>query len=167
MKLFWENYKPNSIVDKSEIDIMIDFYADNAKKLSPNKNWFLSDYYKKVFERLTNASPNTTNEKARFECLEYETQKQIFCQLLQNLRFDEVFYVLTGSLEKQAKYKLLASAETKESLERIINDYFHSQNLRILDDNKTIYNREDLDQEFDSFRVVEVKGQFRFEQEVI
>lgn len=60
-----------------------------------------------------------------------------------------------------AKSNLICSAGSREQLETMINNYFHSENCAILDDG-TVYNRK-LCKVLDSYRVVEKRGRWRFE----
>lgn len=60
------------------------------------------------------------------------------------------------------KTGLLASAPTKEQLEKAINEYFYSGNDLIITDAKEVYSQK-KNKRLDSYQVTVKRGRWRFE----
>jgi hypothetical protein len=60
------------------------------------------------------------------------------------------------------KTGLLASAPTKEQLEKSINEYFYSDNDLIITDSKKVYSQK-KNEILDSYRITVKRGRWRFE----
>ena len=68
-----------------------------------------------------------------------------------------------------SNHKLLASAPTVENIEKLINEYFFSENYRVLENdstkNLTVFNQK-TGKYLDGFLVRYSRGRYRFERSV-